>query len=68
MSCTLKIVYGVLQTLQRPETEGEVALRDDLDAEAIQQVEGMMAVVDEITSRGEEIAHDSYAYHTPHKV
>jgi hypothetical protein len=27
-----------------------------------------VAVVEEITSRGEEIAHDSHAHHTPHKV
>jgi K+-sensing histidine kinase KdpD len=62
----LTVVYGVLQTLQRPANEVGTALRGELVAAAVQQVERMMAVVDEITSRGEEIAHASYADHMQH--
>ena len=64
----LTVVYGVLQTLERRATEVDPGLRDELVAVAVQQLHRMMAVVDEITSRGEEIAHKSYVDHMKHAV
>jgi hypothetical protein len=57
----------VLQTLQRPATQVDRGLREELVAVAVQQVQ-MMAVVDEITSRRENIAHTSYADHMKYAV
>jgi K+-sensing histidine kinase KdpD len=64
----LTVVYGVLQTLQRPATEVDPELRDELVSVAVQQVQRMMAVVNEITSRGEEIVHTSYVDHMKHAL
>lgn len=48
----ITVAYGVLQTLQRPATQVDRGLREELVAVAVQEVQ-MMTVVDEITRRGE---------------
>jgi hypothetical protein len=65
---TLTVVYGELQTLRRPAPKVKAVVRGVLVAVALQQVKRRMAGVDEITPRGEEIAHTSYVDQMEHPV